>query len=482
MQSNRNGFGSNYGIGDEVVKALDVMGYKEPMPVQERVIVDVQKGKDLIVKSRTGSGKTAAFGIPIVDALSVVENLPQVLVLTPTRELAVQVCEELAEIGKYKMIRCLPIYGRQPIHLQLRQLKQRVHITVGTPGRVADLIKRKELKLEQIKYLVIDEADELLRRGFIEEVEGIINQLPTDRITLLFSATMPDKIEQICSVYMKDPDRIVIESDEAPLEQIKQCYMEVADDWKFMRMKEILVAKNPSSCMIFCNTRLKVDELAQKLRVGNMSCTALHGAMDQKERLSAIDEFKNGQVQYLVATDIAARGIHVDKLDLVFNYEVPNEAENYVHRIGRSGRAGHKGEAITLVGATESKKWSEVKNYIGYEVDLAGEDIKALNGTLTKVNPSKVKGNSFTPKKIVNKHKDIARIRINAGKKKKIRAGDILGAVSNLPGITKDDIGIIDISATCTYIEIHNNKVDIVVTELAKSKVKGKNVTVKKMI
>ncbi len=251
MTTMSNVFKEEYGISDEVCKALDAMGYKEPMEVQAKVIEDLKSESDLIVKSKTGSGKTAAFGIPIVDKLETDETLPQTLVLTPTRELAVQVCEEMADIGKYKKIRCLPIYGKQPIHIQLRQLKQRVHVVVGTPGRLGDLIKRKNLKLDQIKYLVIDEADELLKRGFLEEVEAIIKKVPMERTTLLFSATMPEQIETICHKYMNEPKRIEVVSEEEPISEIKQTYLEVADDWKFMRMKEIIDHKNPYSCMIF---------------------------------------------------------------------------------------------------------------------------------------------------------------------------------------------------------------------------------------
>lgn len=470
-----NKFATDFNISPEVVKALDVMGYQAPMAVQARVIKDVQEGKDLIVQSKTGSGKTAAFSIPIIDQLDVEENLPQVLVLTPTRELAVQVCEEMASIGRYKKVRALPVYGKQPIHIQLRQLKQRVHVVVGTPGRLVDLVQRKNLDLSGIKYLVIDEADELLKRGFIEEVEKIIKRVASNRTTLLFSATIPDRIEAICRAYMQDPDRIEVASDEPSIKEIKQSYIEVADDWKFMRLKEIIETRQPYSCMIFCNTRAKVDHLIEKLRIGRYSCVALHGAIAQKYRLQAINEFKEGRVQFLVATDLAARGIHVDKLDLVINYNVPVETENYVHRIGRTGRAGEKGEAITFVNVHDVRQWQEVQKFIGMEVPKADPIVmtpEVYKGT-TKTE------NDFVPKKRVKKHKDISRIRINAGKKKKIRPGDILGAISNLPGIQGEDIGIIDIQDTCSYVEIHNNKVDAVAKALSTSKVKGKTITVK---
>ncbi|WP_105614761.1 DEAD/DEAH box helicase [Vallitalea okinawensis] len=476
-----NEFGTKYGIDIDVCKGLDIMGYHHPMPVQEEVIEHVLDSKDLIVQSKTGSGKTAAFGIPIVDHLTVEENLPQVLVLTPTRELAVQVCEEIANIGKYKKIRCLPIYGKQPIHIQLRQLKQRVHVAVGTPGRVSDLIKKKHLKLDAIKYLVIDEADELLKRGFIEEVEGIIKKIPDDRTTLLFSATMPTKIEEICTAYMQEPERIEIASDEAPIDQIKQTYYEVADDWKFKLLTGVLQELKPESCMIFCNTRTKVEQLTKRLSQAKYPCTALHGKMAQKYRLRAISDFKNGKYPFMIATDLAGRGIHIDNLNLVINYNIPVEDESYVHRIGRTGRVGEKGMAISFVSPHDKKRWQEIQDYIGYQVPKGSDDL------LTNDNTSKGKGNNqqrMQPRRKAQKdsqYKDITRIRINAGKKKKIRPGDLLGAISNLPGIKSEDIGIIDIQDTCSYVEIFNDKGQLVARELSKSKVKGKSVTVKKV-
>ncbi len=478
MAVKKNQFASKFKISDEVTKALDVMGYTEPMPVQELVIRDIQMGQDLIVQSKTGSGKTAAFGIPVADGIDIEERLPQALVLTPTRELAVQVCEEIASIGRYKKVRCLPVYGKQPIHIQLRQLKQRVHVVVGTPGRLLDLLKKKHLDLSEVKYLVIDEADELLKRGFIEDVESIIKRVASNRTTLLFSATMPQQIEAICSKYMDSPDRIEVASEAIKTEDIRQSVIQVADDWKFERLKAIIDSRNPYSCMIFCNTRAKVDDLVKKLKIGRYPCASLHGAMAQKYRLRAISDFKEGKIQLLVATDLAARGIHIDQLDLVINYNVPNEAENYVHRIGRTGRAGKKGEAITFLNVHDTAKWQAIEEFTGYKVPVSKEnfDRDKIEGK-----DKRKKQDAFKPKKTVKKHKDIARLRINAGKKKKIRPGDILGAVSNLPGIGKDDIGIIDIQDTCSYIEIHNNKGDLALKELSKVTVKGKPITVKKL-
>ena len=471
-----NEFKMKYNISEEVCKGLNVLGYYKPTPVQGEVIPHILEEKDLIVQSQTGSGKTAAFGVPVVEQIDVDENLPQVLMLTPTRELAVQVCEEISNIGKYKKIRSLPIYGKQAIHVQLRQLKQRVHVVVGTPGRMADLIKKKHLKLDNIKYLVIDEADELLRRGFIEEVDGIINKIPTNPTTLLFSATIPEKIEDICSKYMTEPLRIEIKTDKVPINQINQKWYEVADDWKFLMLTKLVDNIKPDSCMVFCNTRRKADDVVKKLKQGKYSCAVLHGGLAQRDRLRAIDAFKNKDVNILVATDLAARGIHIDRLDLVINYNIPIDDENYVHRIGRTGRAGAKGEAISLVSVHDKKRWEEIQSYINYKVPKGNSDM------LREVeSPQKKNSKNKEQNRRKKLHNDIDRIRINAGKKKKIRPGDVLGAVSNLPGIKSEDIGIIDIQDTCSYIEIFNKKGDIAMKGLEKTKVKGKKVTVKKI-
>lgn len=475
----KNVFYHKYKLDQEVCKSLDAMGYQEPMPVQEEVIPHVLQGHDLIVKSNTGSGKTAAFGIPIAHGLDLLETLPQALVLTPTRELAVQVCEEIADIGRYKKIHCLPIYGKQPIHIQLRQLKQRVHVAVGTPGRVADLIKKKHLKLDAIKYLVIDEADELLKRGFWEEVEGIVKKMPVERSTLLFSATMSSEIEVMCDSYMMDPIQIEMESNQVPLSQIRQSYIEVADDWKFNLLTKILRKNNPDKCMIFCNTRAKVDGLHKKLLQGRYPCTALHGKMAQKFRLRAISDFKNGKVPYLIATDLAGRGIHVDKIDLVINYNIPHDNESYVHRIGRTGRVDHVGQAISFVSTHDMKRFIEIQDYIDCPIEKESDSLLRQSSEA----PPSPRKKRFKPSKTKeqNRHGDITRLRLNVGKKKKIRPGDILGAISNLSGITSDDIGIIDIQDTCSYVEIFNGKGSSVFKSLSESKVKGRSVTVKKV-
>ncbi|PAB59109.1 RNA helicase [Anaeromicrobium sediminis] len=473
-----NNIGFNkYGINKEIIRALNVLGYEKPMEVQSKVIPLVLEGKDLIVKSQTGSGKTGAFAIPLCEKIELETNKPQALVLTPTRELAVQVSDEITNIGKFKKIRSVKVYGKQPIQMQIRQLKQRVHVVVGTPGRISDHIKRKTIKLEDLKYLVIDEADELLNRGFIDQVEDIIKKLPHDRKTLLFSATMPEKIREICSKYMISPEQIQIESKNPTTKKIKQAFYEVEERDKVSLLKNIINEEEPESCIIFCNTRQGVEKLTNKLKRQGYYCEALHGGMHQNIRLRTISKFKMGQFNFLVATDLAGRGIHVDSLSLVINYNVPFENEAYVHRIGRTGRVEEKGIAISLVSSNEEERFNELKEYLNYEIPKG-----KMNNKKPKVMNEKLKKKPKIQRDVAeNFNKDITRIRINVGSKKKIRSGDILGALTNIKGVSGEDIGIIDIQDTCSYIEIFNKKGDMIWKALQNNKIKGKNISAKKI-
>lgn len=471
-------FEEKYNLSRELLQSLERLGYDEPTTVQDAVLSYLPEKKDYIVQSQTGSGKTAAFGIPIIEGAIVNSKNPQALILTPTRELAVQVCEELSKIGKYKKIRCCPIYGKQQIHIQIEQLKQRVHIVVGTPGRVADLIAKGYLKLQDIQYLVLDEADELLKKGFLPEVKGIISQVPQDRQTFLFSATIPEEIGTICEEDMKDPVNISIQSELPPIEMIEQRYYEVAEDWKDIQLKKILDRVRPQSCLIFCNTQKKADEVYHYLKRSGTMCETLHGGMNQRDRLNAISGFKNKEIKVLVATDLAARGIHVDELELVINYSIPMDEENYVHRIGRTGRAGHIGRAISFVSVHDVKNWKSILQYIGYKVPLG--DIDEFDETMKK-EPARTQETKKTIKPIKEKKpskeaiKEFTMIRIGLGKQKKIRAVDVVGTISSIEGILPEDIGIIDIRDSCTYVEIFNHKGKRVVEALENKTIKGKH-------
>lgn len=472
----------DYGFSKEILKAIETLGYEQLTDVQEQVIPLVLEDKDIIVRSQTGSGKTAAFAIPVCEKLALEQRNPQVLVLTPTRELAVQLKQDIANIGRFKRIRCAAIFGRQPMEIQIRELKQRVHVIVGTPGRTFDHIERSNVNLEEIKYLIIDEADKMLAMGFIEQIEAIIHKLPTKRITMLFSATIPEKIEEICQQYMINPVKIEVDSETLSVETIRQGYYEVEENEKFNLLKKIFYIEKSDRCIIFCNTRDKVETLWEKLSSEGYFCGSLHGGLEQKDRLQAIQQFKHGEFHFLIATDVAARGLHIEELSLVINYDIPLDNESYVHRIGRTGRAGNIGTAITLVTPHEMNFLHEIENYVQYKISQqelpTAQAVK--QGQLIFESKLKIKP-QFKSTQNDELNNEITRIRINAGKKIKMRPGDLLGAISHIDGINATDIGIIDVQDTCSYVEILGKKGNLVMAALPATKIKGKIHTFKKV-
>ncbi len=464
-----------YGFSKEIANALQELGYRVLTKVQEEVIPLVLAKKDIIVRSQTGSGKTAAFAIPVCEKIEIEQKNPQVLVLTPTRELAVQLKQDISNIGRFKRIRCAVVYGRQRMEIQKRELRQRVHVIVGTPGRTLDHIERGNMNLEEIQYLIIDEADKMLDMGFIEQVEAIIKVLPASRVTMLFSATMPDKIQEICKKYMKNPIKIEVESENPSLENIRQVYYEVDENEKYQLLTKIIYVERPESCILFCNTRDKVETLMAKMKTAGYSCGSLHGGMEQRDRLFSIQDFKRGEFQFLIATDVAARGIHIDEISLVVNYDLPLDNESYVHRIGRTGRAGNVGKAITFATRNEYRTLQEIEEYIQYKIP------KQETPTVEEVAAGELLFNhraGMEPILKIDKsdtlNRQITRIRINAGKKTKMRPGDILGAITTIPGIDGGDIGIIDVQDTCSYVEILGDKGHLVMEALWATKIKGK--------
>ncbi len=473
----------DFGISEDILKALEKLGYKNPTEVQEKVIPAAIEGKDIIVKSQTGSGKTAAFGVPLCAKVDIEEKNPQAIVLEPTRELAVQVKGEMASIGRLKRIRCAAVYGKQPIDIQERELKQRVHIVVGTPGRTMDHIERGNLFLEDIKYLVIDEADKMLNMGFIDQVEAIIKVLPTKRVTMLFSATIPEEIERLCQKYIVKAEKIEIAHVKPTEERIKQGYYEVDENKKFDLLCKVIYSLNPESCIVFCNTKDDVDVVSEKMKSIGFSSRGLHGGMEQEDRLETMGEFKKGEFAFLTATDVAARGIDIEDISLVINYSVPVEKESYIHRIGRTGRAGKGGTAVTFVTSRECNRFKEIQEYIGYEISnmqIPSEE-EVEQGREKFKDRLSIKIKPRVDKKI-KLNSDITKIHINAGKKKKVRPGDIAGTISSIPGVDSDDIGIIDVQDAYSYVDVLNGKGNLVLEELEKLTVKGKKVKAQRAI
>lgn len=357
------------GIVTPILRALTEMGFEAPTPVQKEAIPHILNQKDLTVKSKTGSGKTAVYSISMLQMLDPGQPGPQALVLVPTRELAVQVENELKLIGKHTPHKMTSVYGQHNISIETQALEKGPSIVSGTPGRVFDHISQGNLITKNIRFLVLDEADRMLDMGFIDQVVRIIKELPRDRITLLFSATIPVEVKDICQKYMKDPEIIEIESPTMTVDTIEQVYFRVAHNEKRAWLDNLLLMEQPQSCLIFCNTRMTVDRVHKFLLRKGYASHALHGNIPQNKRLKTMGQFKHGKVQLLVATDVAARGIHVDDLSLVINYDVPIENDSYVHRIGRTGRAGNAGKAISLVTSDDIMTLYEIEEHIGVMIE-----------------------------------------------------------------------------------------------------------------
>ena len=467
---------SEYQLSNEILKAIEILNFSEPTKVQQEVIPSALVESDIIVKSQTGSGKTAAFAIPICELLEWEENKPQALVLTPTRELAMQVKEDFFNIGRFKRIKVSAIYGKSPFNRQEKELKQKTHVVVGTPGRTIDHLERGTLDTSEVRYLVIDEADEMLNMGFIEQLRKIINKIPNERVTMVFSATMPSEIQDLCRKYMKnEPVLVEIEKENLTGEKILQKRFMVDEADKPQLLKDVTLVENPDSCIVFCNTKQQVDEVFKDLRRSSYTCEKLHGGMEQRDRERVMNDFKQGYFRYLIATDVAARGIDVHNISLVINYDLPNNNESYVHRIGRTGRKGLEGQAITFATKRDRKQLKDIQNYIDKEIELRD---KPSNEMIAQGKEAFDKKMRTAPKpkmaKGENLNKEILKLHINAGKKTKMRAVDIVGTLCNLEGITKDDIGIINILDISTYVEILNNKGDRVYKLLQNTPIKGR--------
>lgn len=479
---NESGF-KDFNISDEIKQALNLLGYTKPTEVQNNVIPLVLDHKDIIVRSQTGSGKTASYGIPICEQIDWIENKPQVLVITPTRELAVQVKEDITNIGRFKRIKATAVYGRQPISIQKTELKQKNHVVVGTPGRLMDHIKQGTLVLSQIRYLIIDEADKLLNMGFVEQVEAIIDKITSQHVTLLFSATFPNEIKKLSTKYMNSPIEVEIEGDGIASNNIEHLLYEIKDNDKFSLLNNVTTINNPDSCIIFLRTKEGVDLVTKRLLDLDYNCDKIHGGMEQKDRLNAMNDFKRGKYQYLIATDVAARGIDIENVSLVINYDIPFDKENYVHRTGRTGRAGQKGKAITFVTTQERRYLKEIEEYIGFSIPVLEPP---TTEEVLKMKPAFEMKMNAVPKikklKSDQLDKQIIKLRFNVGKQKKFRAANFVGMISNIEGVSEEDIGIITIMDTMTYIEILNGKGKLVRDRLNETTVMGKNIKIKEIV
>lgn len=349
-------------LAAEILSEVEKAGFVEPSPIQEQTIPLALEGKDVIGQAQTGTGKTAAFGLPTLNKIDTANQAIQALVIAPTRELAVQSQEELFRFGRGKGVKVRSVYGGSSIEKQIKALKSGAHVVVGTPGRLLDLIKRKALRLNGIETLILDEADEMLNMGFLEDIESIISRVPEERQTLLFSATMPEPIKQIGIKFMKSPEHVKIAAKELTTELVDQYYLRVKENEKFDTMTRLMDVEQPDLAIVFGRTKRRVDELTRGLKIRGYRAEGIHGDLDQGKRLRVLRDFKNNNLDILVATDVAARGLDISGVTHVYNYDIPQDPESYVHRIGRTGRAGKSGQSFTFVSPNEMGYLSIIEN------------------------------------------------------------------------------------------------------------------------
>ena len=497
-------------IDERILRAIEDMGFEETSPIQTQAIPAVCEGIDVVGQAQTGTGKTAAYTIPMLMKINPQIKKPQAIVLCPTRELAVQVAEEIRKLAKYMSdIKVLPVYGGPEIVRQIKSLKTGVQIIVGTPGRVMDHMRRKTVKFDNINMVILDEADEMLDMGFREDMETILTDTPQDRQTVMFSATMPKAIMDIARNFQKDAKVIKVVRKELTVSNIEQFYYEVRPKNKTEVLCRLIDIYNPRLSVVFCNTKRQVDELISELKGRGYFADGIHGDMKQQQRDRVMDDFRSGKVDILIATDVAARGIDVDDVDMVFNYDIPQDEEYYVHRIGRTGRAGRSGMALSFISGKEVYKLKDIERYCktkilakpvpslddvkNTKVDNMFEKIKQTieeGGLTDMVNlvEEHVNQEEYTSMdmaaallkmligdtleredEVENFHFDIdkddsrmVRLFINIGKKDKIKPSNILGAIAGESGMPGKLVGAIDMMDNYTFVDvpaIHAEKV-----------------------
>ena len=463
----------DFGLSIEILEALNGLGYKKPTNIQQEVIPPMLAGKNIVAKAPTGSGKTAAFAIPICQNVRWEENAPQALVLEPARELAVQVSQEMFHIGRKKRLKVPAVFGGFPIDKQIRTLKQKSHIVAGTPGRVMDHIRRETLKLSNVQWLVIDEADLMLDMGFIDEVKQILSLVPADCRISLFSATLKPEIRELADEFISEVVLVMQESKEEQAPAITEKIYFTGQESKYDTFLDVLMDENPQSCMIFCGTREMTNVLFQKLRRKQIFCGMLHGDMEQRERLKTVDAFRRGGFRFLIATDVAARGIDFEEISHVVNYDFPTGKETYVHRIGRTGRNGNSGTAVSLVTENDQRMLKQVETYLGRELPVTEPPVIGDEKERAFWKFQRIKAER-KPEKGEALNEGITRLSIGGGRKSKMQAGDIVGTICSIEGLEASDIGIVDIRDSISYVEILNRKGNQVLDYLQTKPMKGK--------
>ena len=468
------------GLEPALKKAIYNMGFQQPTEVQTEVVPIALGSSDLIVQAQTGTGKTTAFGIPMMEKLSPTEKNVQALVLTPTRELAVQVAAELSKLGRYKGLRAIPVYGGgQSVEAQKKVLSQRIHIIVGTPGRILDHVRKANIDFAYLRILVLDEADEMLNLGLIEEVRALLDTLPSARQTMMFSATLSNAVEEIAKQYTISPRHVYITPQRLIAKNIAQWCFLTEERNKESLLLDLLGKTEPKSALIFCQTRRKVEQVVRFLKEAGLNALGLRGDLPQKQRLETLQRFKNGECKLLIATDVAARGLDIKRVALVVNYDMPQYPENYVHRIGRTGRANNAGTAIVFCTEQEFEYLKKIEEYIGQSVqrkDVSGGTYSDI--LLQNTGPADCLAMDVDQRE--QAACEITRLFIGAGRKHKLRAGDIVGAITGQTGISGEMIGVIEIYDTYSFVDILENEGDRVLDKLQNGLIKGRRVKVSK--
>jgi ATP-dependent RNA helicase DeaD len=353
------------GLRSELLRALDEMRYEQPTPIQSAVIPLMMDGRDVIGQAQTGTGKTAAFGIPLIEAIDPDQPAVQALVLAPTRELAVQITAELRALARFRSIEVATIYGGASMKDQVTAVERGAQMVVGTPGRILDHLGRGTLRFDKVHHLILDEADRMLDMGFMPDVERIVRRVPRQRQTALFSATMPLVIRRLAARYMRTPEHVVIDPEAPTVAQVDQVFYEVAERDKFAGLCHLIDAEQPAQAIIFCHTQMTVDWLNRNLRKHNYKADAIHGGLSQGQRERILRDFRDGRLPLLVATNVASRGLDIPEVSHVINFDIPEDAETYVHRIGRTARAGRDGKAVTFVAEWDTEAWREIRKLTG---------------------------------------------------------------------------------------------------------------------
>jgi ATP-dependent RNA helicase DeaD len=454
-------------IDDLVMKAIEEMGFEEPTPVQIEAIPLAQQGRDLIAQAQTGTGKTAAFGIPIIESIPQGERCPSAIIIAPTRELAIQVAAEMNRLAKYKKVRAIPIYGGQSINIQIDELEKGVDIVAGTPGRLLDHLNRRTMDLRRIRMVVLDEADRMLDMGFIEDIEAIMSYISKDRQTMLFSATMPAEVKRLAYDYMDDPVEVIVSEDELVLPLTKQIYFNVGRKNKMWALCRVIDKEKPKA-IIFCQTKRMVDILVDKLKSYGYPAEAIHGDMTQAKRESVLSDFKKDRIKLLIATDVAARGLDIEDVNYVINYDIPDNPEGYVHRIGRTGRAGKEGTAITFVTYEEEHLLRAIEQFTDSEVEEMSVPKGKGRDTIRKVIDYDQISDIF----------GMVRFEINLGKADGTNVNDIIGLLMRNTRIVEFAIGRVDVGEESTVFEAHKDFAWKIVRDLPKKKYNGKQLRI----